>query len=111
MSKRTIEERLENLEKRLDDFEQSIKLIMKEENPISRASPSAMTDLLNLPNSIQKTMLALQELREGTAAEVAIKTSRNRSVETIYLNGLVRMGQVARQRRGHRVYFKPIRYY
>jgi predicted transcriptional regulator len=56
-------------------------------------------------------MIALQELKEATAAEVAGKTSRNRSVETIYLNGLVRMGLVSRERRGHRVYFKPIRYY
>jgi predicted transcriptional regulator len=60
---------------------------------------------------MQKSMIALQELKEATAAEVAGKTSRNRSVETIYLNGLARMGLVSRERRGHRVYFRPIRYY
>jgi hypothetical protein len=110
MSKQSVEERLENLEKRIEELEQS-RLSPRNEESINRASPSAMTDLLNLPDSMQKTMLALQEIREGTAAEVALKTERNRSVETIYLNGLVRTGQVSRERRGHRVYFKPIRYY
>lgn len=98
------------LEKRVGDLEQSIRPLRREEPP-SRVSPSALTDLLNLPDSMQKTMIALQELKEGTAAEVAEKTGRNRSVETIYLNGLVRMGLVSRERRGHRVYFRPIRYY
>ena len=110
MSKRTIEERLALLEKRLTDLEQSLRLLRREEPP-NRVSPSALTDLLNLPDSMQKTMISLQELKEGTAAEVAEKTGRNRSVETIYLNGLVRMGLVSRERRGHRVYFRPIRYY
>lgn len=110
MSKRSIEERLATLEKRISDLEQSVRILPSKE-PISRTAPSALTDLLSLPDSMQKTMMALQELKEGTAAEVAVKTGRNRSVETIYLNGLVRMGQVSRERRVHRVYFRPIRYY
>jgi hypothetical protein len=111
MSKRSIEERLAALEKRISDLEQSVHTLPRKEEPISRIAPSALTDLLSLPDSMQKTTMALQELKEGTAAEVAAKTGRNRSVETIYLNGLVRMGQVSRERRGHRVYFRPIRYY
>ena len=110
MSKRSVEERLALLEKRVSDLEQSLHPLRREE-PTSRVSPSALTDLLNLPGSMQKTMNSLQKLKEGTAAEVADKTGRNRSVETIYLNGLVRMGLVSRERRGHRVYFRPIRYY
>jgi len=110
MSKRSLEERLALLEKRISDLEQSLRPLRRDE-PTSRASPSALTDLLNLPDSMQKTMIAMQELKEGTAADVAEKTGRNRSVETIYLNGLVRMGLVSRERRGHRVYFRPIRYY
>ncbi len=111
MSKRSVEERLEILEKRVEELEKSRIFISENENSINRASPSAMKDLLSLPDSMQKTMLALQEIGEGTAGDVALKTERNRSVETIYLNGLVRMGQVFRERRGHRVYFKPMRYY
>lgn len=94
----------------MSDLEESLRPLRREE-PANRVSPSTLTDLVNLPGSMQKTMIALQELREGTAAEVAEKTGRNRSVETIYLNGLVRMGLVSRERRGHRVYFRPIRYY
>ncbi len=111
MSKRSVEERLETLEKRVEELERSRLFLSRSEESINRASPSTMTDLLSLPDSMQKTMLALQEIREGTAAEVAVKTKRNRSVETIYLNGLFRTGQVVRERRGHRVYFKPMRYY
>jgi predicted transcriptional regulator len=110
MSKRSVEERLALLEKRISDLEQSLRPLRRDETT-SRVSPSALTDLLNLPDSMQKTMIAMQELKEGTAADVAEKTGRNRSVETIYLNGLVRMGLVSRERRGHRVYFRPIRYY
>ncbi len=111
MGQRTIEDRLDALEKRVTELEQNLHLMSRREEPINRTAPSVLSDLLNLPDSMQKTMLSLQELKEATAAEVAEKTGRNRSVETIYLNGLVRMGQVARERRGHRVYFKPMRYY
>jgi hypothetical protein len=111
MTSQSVEERLNALEKRVRDLEQSIRVIPGNEGPTSRASPSAITDLLSMPDSMQKTMMCLQEIREGTAADVSEKTGRNRSVETIYLNGLVRMGQVSRERRGHRVYFKPMRYY
>jgi len=110
MTSQSVEERLNALEKRVRDLEQSIRAI-PENGQTSRSSPSTITDLLSMPDSMQKTMMCLQEIREGTAADVAEKTGRNRSVETIYLNGLVRMGQVSRERRGHRVYFKPMRYY
>lgn len=110
MISQSIEERLNALEKRVRDLEQSISVPSENGRP-TRASPSTITDLLSMPDSMQKTMMCLQEIREGTAADVAEKTGRNRSVETIYLNGLVRMGQVSRERRGHRVYFKPMRYY
>ena len=111
MTSQSVEERLSALEKRIQDLEQTISTVSQNETLTSRASPSTITDLLSMPDSMQKTMMCLQEIREGTAADVAEKTGRNRSVETIYLNGLVRMGQVARERRGHRVYFKPMRYY
>jgi len=110
-SKGSAEERLVSLEKRVNDLEQSIRLLQREESSTRGLAPSAVSDLLGLPDSMQKSMIALQELKEATAAEVAGKTSRNRSVETIYLNGLARMGLVSRERRGHRVYFRPIRYY
>jgi len=110
MTSQLVEERLNALEKRVRDLEQMISEASQNERP-TKASPSTISDLLSMPDSMQKTMMCLQEIKEGTAADVAEKTGRNRSVETIYLNGLVRMGQVGRERRGHRVYFKPMRYY
>jgi len=109
MSGGSLEERLAALERRVQELEQGMRLLRR--GDVGGAAPSALTDLLNLPDSMQRTMIALQELKEGNAADVAERTGRNRSVETIYLNGLVRMGLVTRERRGHRVYFRPIRYY
>jgi len=70
-----------------------------------------MGDLLALPSSLQKTLLALQELKEATSSEVAKKTGRDRTVETIYLNQLMRIGHINKERRGRKVYFKVIKYY
>ena len=55
--------------------------------------------------SLQRTMIAIQELKEATANEVAEVTERSRSVETIYLNQLTIMGYLTKLRKGHRMYF------
>lgn len=103
-------ERLKRIEERLGVLE---RLVAKGPTGTPKASTSTlnMDQLLALPSSLQRTMVAIQELKEGTANEVAEVTERSRSVETIYLNQLARMGYLSRQRRGHRVYFKILKYY
>lgn len=48
----------------------------------------------------------MRVLGEADATAVSQKTGRNRSVETIYLNQLVRLGTLARKRVGKKVYFR-----
>ena len=98
-----IEERLSSLETKIDT----------KETLVSKPQPRSadINDLLALPSSLQKTMLAIQELEEGTSIEIAEKTGRDRTVETIYLNQLARLGFLSRERRSRKIYFKMLRYY
>jgi hypothetical protein len=105
-----VAERLKRIEERLDVIE---RLVAKEPPRTSKASTTtiSMDQLLSLPSSLQRTMVAIQELKEGTASGVAEVTERSRSVETIYLNQLARIGYLSRERRGHKVFFKILKYY
>lgn len=117
LEKGEIIKKLESIEQRLEDIEKILKEIssMRAEPGIKVAKPSSLTvgveGLLELPDSLRKTMMAVQELREATAEETAEKTNRTRSVESIYLNQLVRMGLLQRIRRGKKVYFGLLKYY
>jgi hypothetical protein len=61
--------------------------------------------LLELPDNLRKTFLAISELDEATAEEVASKTERTRNIESVYLNELVRAGYLGRKRKGKKVFF------
>ncbi len=107
-------ERIKKIEERLDNLERIMKNVeafpTRESQKLSLKSIN-MKDLLALPTSLQKTMLTIQELEEATATRVAEETGRDRTVETIYLNQLMRLGFLTRERRGRKVYFKVLRYY
>jgi uncharacterized protein with PhoU and TrkA domain len=105
-----VSERIKKIEERLDSLEATVKTIgaslpRKEQQTIS------MSDLLALPSSLQKTILAVQELGEATASRVAEQTKRDRTVENIYLNQLTRLGYLVKERKSRRIYFKILRYY
>ena len=70
-----------------------------------------VSSLLDIPDSLRRTILAVEELGEANAPEVAVKTGRTRGIETIYLNHLTRMGYLSRFKRGRKIYFKPLRFY
>ncbi|MCX8204958.1 MAG: transcriptional regulator [Candidatus Nezhaarchaeota archaeon] len=61
--------------------------------------------LLELPDHLRKTAMALSKIGEGTASEVAGLTGRERAIESSYLNQLVRMGYVKKRRAGRKVVF------
>jgi Holliday junction resolvasome RuvABC ATP-dependent DNA helicase subunit len=117
VEKGDIIKKLESIEQRLEGIEKILKEISltRAEPSIGAAKPSSLTvgveGLLGLPDSLRKSMMALQELGEATAEETAVKTNRTRSVESIYLNQLVRMGLLQRTRRGKKVYFEALKYY
>jgi len=61
--------------------------------------------LLSLPDHLRKTAVTLCKLEQATADEVADQTKRARAVESGYLNQLVLMGYVKKERRGRKAYF------
>jgi len=61
--------------------------------------------LLSLPDHLRKTAVTLCKLDQATADEVAEQTKRARAVESGYLNQLVLMGYVKKERRGRKAYF------
>ena len=61
--------------------------------------------LLSLPDHLRKTAVTLCKLGEATADEVAEQTKRARAVESGYLNQLVLMGYLKKERRGRKAYF------
>lgn len=63
-------------------------------------------ELLELPDTLRKSVVAIGELGGvATAEEVAKKTGRVRNLESIYLNQLVRMNRLNKMRKGRKVFF------
>jgi len=62
--------------------------------------------LVRFPDSLRQTMLAMDRLKEATTGQVAEETGRSRSVESIHLNQLERMGYIEKFRRGRKVFFR-----
>lgn len=100
-----IEARLDDIEKILNKSGTSNKIVSN-----NNLSPS-IQDLLELPDTLRRTLLSLQNLGTATSEEVASKTGRTRSIETVYLNQLSRLQYVTRNRRGRKVYYSVSRYY
>jgi predicted transcriptional regulator len=61
--------------------------------------------LLSLPDHLRKTAITICKLEQATAEEVAEQTKRARAVESSYLNQLVLMGYLKKERRGRKAYF------
>jgi len=74
---------------------------------MERLSKEELVRLLQLPNSLRKTMIAVLELGEATAEMVSEKTGRLRTSESGYLNRLVRLGYLKKRRVGRRTHFSP----
>ncbi len=61
--------------------------------------------LLSLPDHLRKTATIANSLGKATADEIAKATKRARAVESGYLNQLVRMGYLKKERNGRKVLF------
>ena len=64
--------------------------------------------LLSLPDHLRKTASYVCDRGIATADEIADKTKRARAVESGYLNQLVRMGYLKKEREGRKVLFSVI---
>jgi len=108
-----IRDRLERIEKRLEAIEKMLSTHMPHETPALPAPiemPFSAEDLLKIPDTLRKSVMAVSKLGEATADKIAEVTGRTRSIESIYLNQLVRMGYIQRIKRGRKIYFKIMRY-
>ncbi len=61
--------------------------------------------LLSLPDHLRKTATIASSLGKASADEIANTTKRARAVESGYLNQLVRMGHLKKERSGRKVLF------
>jgi hypothetical protein len=97
----------ENLEKLNDKMEVMIELQKhgrKDSQPLPDAPLDVMT-LLSMPDHLRKTAMTVCRLGRATAEETAEQTHRARAVESAYLNQLVTMGYLKKERNGRKAYF------
>ena len=99
----------ENLERLNEKIEVMIEIQKngngkKETQMVPDASLDVMT-LLNMPDHLRKTAMTICRNGRATAEEIADQTSRARAVESAYLNQLVIMGYLKKERKGRKAYF------
>jgi hypothetical protein len=61
--------------------------------------------LLSMPDHLRKTAMTICRLGRATAEEISESTTRARAVESAYLNQLVIMGYLKKERKGRKAYF------
>jgi hypothetical protein len=100
----------ENLEKLNEKMEVMIE-IQKNSNGNQRSAPTLpdapldVMTLLSMPDHLRKTAMAICRCGRATAQEIAEQTRRARAVESAYLNQLVIMGYLKKERKGRKAYF------
>jgi len=100
-----IKENLERLNEKIEVMIELQKHGRKNlEQPIADAPLDVMT-LLSMPDHLRKTAMAVCRLGRATADEIAQQTHRARAVESAYLNQLVIMGHMKKERKGRKAYF------
>jgi hypothetical protein len=99
-----IKENLERLNEKMEVMIELQKHDHKEPQLIQDASLDVMT-LLAMPDHLRKTAMTLCRCGRATAEEVAQQTKRARAVESAYLNQLVIMGYLKKERKGRKAYF------
>jgi len=102
----------ESLEKLNDKIEIMIEIQKNGNNgsgqKASLALPDASLDvmtLLSMPDHLRKTAMVICRCNRATAEEISEQTKRARAVESAYLNQLVFMGYLKKERKGRKAYF------
>ena len=104
-------EKIENSLERLNDKIEVMIEIQKTGNDNQRSSlklPDASLDvmtLLSMPDHLRKTAMTICRCGRATAEEISQQTTRARAVESAYLNQLVIMGYLKKERKGRKAYF------
>ncbi|RLI09908.1 hypothetical protein DRO42_03010 [Candidatus Bathyarchaeota archaeon] len=92
------------------DVKSLYKRLLKAVPPVEEIKPETLDvmTLLSLPDHLRKTAMVVCRLGKATAEEIAEGTGRARAVESGYLNQLVRMGYLKKERRGRQVLFSVV---
>jgi len=105
---------LEKIEESLERLNQKMEVIIEIQKNGSDAQRSAVglpdasldvMTLLSMPDHLRKTAMAICRCGRATAEEIAGQTKRARAVESAYLNQLVIMGYLKKERKGRKAYF------
>lgn len=100
-----IRENLERLNEKIEVMIELQKHGRKDlEQQIADAPLDVMT-LLSMPDHLRKTAMAVCRLGRATAEEISQQTHRARAVESSYVNQLVIMGHMKKERKGRKAYF------
>lgn len=99
-----IRENLEKLNEKMEIIIELQKRGRKGVQPLPDAPLDVMT-LLSMPDHLRKTAMTVCRLGRATADEVAQQTRRARAVESGYLNQLVVMNHLKKERVGRKAYF------
>jgi len=99
-----IRENLERLNEKIEIMIELQKHGRKDLQPIPEAPLDVMT-LLSMPDHLRKTAMTLCRLGRATADEISQQTHRARAVESAYLNQLVIMAYLKKERKGRKAYF------
>jgi hypothetical protein len=99
-----IRESLEKLNEKMEIMIELQKTGRKDLQLLPEAPLDVMT-LLSMPDHLRKTAMTVCRLGRATAEEVAEQTHRARAVESGYLNQLVIMGHLKKERKGRKAYF------
>jgi len=101
-----IKESLDRLNEKMEVFIEIQKQGRKQDF-VMQDLPEALDvmTLLSLPDHLRKTAVTICKLGHATAEEVAEQTKRARAVESGYLNQLVLMSYLKKERKGRKAYF------
>ena len=99
-----IKENLERLNEKMEVMIELQKHGHKDMPPLPDAPLDVMT-LLSMPDHLRKTAMTICRCGRATAEEVSQQTTRARAVESAYLNQLVIMGYLKKERKGRKAYF------
>jgi hypothetical protein len=99
-----IREHLERLNEKMEIMIELQKHGRKDTQPLPDAPLDVMT-LLSMPDHLRKTAMTVCKLGRATAEETAEQTHRARAVESAYLNQLVTMTYLKKERNGRKAYF------
>lgn len=100
-----IRENLEKLNEKMEVMIELQKHNKKDIEPLLTDAPLDVMTLLSMPDHLRKTAMTVCRLGRATADEVAQQTHRARAVESAYLNQLVIMGHLKKERTGRKAYF------